>query len=69
VSLWAATVVAEAALYYLFLSRPYFQRLFSPFALLVVLLALVATWRMVKPRGQDDRRQRERRHEHRREGE
>jgi hypothetical protein len=69
VSLWAATVVAEAMLYYVFLSRPYFRMVFSPFAVVVLIVAVVATWRMVRPRGQEDRRHGDRRHEHRRAGE
>ena len=69
VSVWAATVVAEATLYYFFLSRPYFRKVFAPLALVVALVALVATWRMVRPRGDEDRRHGDRRQEHRRAGE
>ena len=69
VGLWAATVVAESMLYYFFLSRPYFRKVFSPIALVLVLVALVATWRLLKARGEEDRRQGDRRHEERRVGE
>jgi hypothetical protein len=67
--MWAAAFVAETMLYYFFLSRPYFRRFFSPFAVVVFVAALVATWRVVRPRGRDDRRHADRRHEHRRAGE
>jgi hypothetical protein len=69
VSVWATAVVAEALLYYVFLSRPYFRRFFSPFAVAVAVATLVATWRLVRPRGDEDRRHGDRRHEHRRAGE
>ena len=69
VSVWAAAIVAEAMLYYVFLSRPYFTKVFSPFAIAVLVAALIATWRVVKPRAHEDRRHGERRHEHRRAGE
>jgi hypothetical protein len=68
-SVWAAALVAEAALYYFFLSRPYFRRFFSPFAVAVAIAAVAATWRIARPRGEHDRRHGDRRHEHRRAGE
>ena len=68
-SVWAAALIAEAALYYVFLSRPYFRKVFSPFAIALFIAALIATWRLLKPRAEEDRRQGERRHEHRRAGE
>ena len=69
VSVWAAVIVAEAVLYYVFLSRPYFRRVFSPFAIALFVAGVIATWRLLKPRSHEDRRHGDRRHEHRRAGE
>lgn len=60
-SLWAATAAAEGVLYYFFLSRPYFRTFLMPFAVAVLVGALVGTWRLVRPRSGEDRRVRERR--------
>jgi hypothetical protein len=68
-SLWAATAGAELLLYYFFLRQPYFRTFFGPFALVVLMGAVVGTWRLVKPRAEEDRRPGDRRHEHRRAGE
>ena len=67
-SLWAMTAVAEAVLYYFFLSRPYFRDFFMPFAAAVLVSALVGTWRLLRPRHQRDRRRQERRAQSRRAG-
>jgi small-conductance mechanosensitive channel len=68
-SVWAAAIVAEVLLYYMFLSRPYFTRFFTPFAVALFAAAVITTWRIVRPRSHEDRRHGERRHEHRRAGE
>ena len=65
-SLWAATALVEAALYYFLLRHPFMRDFFAPFAGAVVVAALAATWRMVRPREGGDRRGNDRRvHERR----
>jgi hypothetical protein len=68
-SLWALTAVAEGVMYYFFLSRPYFRDFFMPFALVLLVAAGVATWRLVRLRTGGDRRHGERRVHERRVGE
>jgi CBS-domain-containing membrane protein len=60
-SLWAGTAVAQALMYYFFLSRPYFRAFFAPFAAAVLVIAVFATAQMVRPRRDGDRRAHERR--------
>jgi hypothetical protein len=67
--LWAVTAGAELLLYYFVLSQPYFRTFFGPFAVVVLVAAVVGTWRLVRPRAAEDRRHGDRRHEHRRTGE
>jgi hypothetical protein len=65
-SLWAAAVLAEGLLSYFFLSRPYFSTFFMPFAIVVLVGAVVGTWRILRPRGEMDRRVGDRRAHRRR---
>ena len=67
-SLWAAASLAEGALYYFVLSRPYFRTFFMPFAVAVLVAAFAGTWRLLRPRSKEDRRTHDRR-EHRRRAE
>jgi hypothetical protein len=69
ITIWVAAIVAEAILYYFFLSQPYFRRFFTPFAVVVLVAVIVGTWRVARPRTGENRRQGDRRHAHRRAGE
>jgi membrane protein implicated in regulation of membrane protease activity len=60
-SLWAGAAAAEAILFYVFLSRPYFRTFFAPFAVGVLVAAAVGTRSVLRLRRRDDRRARERR--------
>jgi hypothetical protein len=53
--------MAEAVLYYFFLSQPYFRGFVLPFAVAIALVAVGGTWRLLRGRRQPDRRARERR--------
>jgi hypothetical protein len=61
VSVWCVAAVAEATLYYFFLSRPYFRTFFLPFAMGVLCAAGLETWRVVRGRRGVERRESERR--------
>jgi hypothetical protein len=63
---WLLTAAAEGVLYYFFLSRPYFRAFAVPFAIAVLVASALETWRVVRGRRRDDRRERERRAQHRR---
>jgi predicted ABC-type sugar transport system permease subunit len=67
--LWVGTAVAELVLYYLFLGQPYFRAIGVPFAVVVLVAAVVGTWRLLRPRTHADRRHADRRTDHRRAGE
>jgi hypothetical protein len=60
-SVWAGAAAVEAILYYFFLSRPYFRGFFLPFAIAIAVVAVAATWRLLRGRRHPDRRSRERR--------
>jgi hypothetical protein len=65
-TVWATAALAEAALYYFFLSQPYFRTFFMPLAISVLAATALETWRVLRGRRRVDRRERERRTEQRR---
>jgi len=67
-AVWACAALAEAVLYYFFLSRPYFREFVAPFAVALLVAAALGTWQLLRPRGGEDRRHGERRAEERRAG-
>lgn len=60
-----AAAIVEALLYRFFLESSYYHEMFVPVAALVVLMALAALWRALRPRD-GDRRDHDRRHTDRR---
>jgi len=68
-SLWLGTAVVEGVMYYFLLSQPFMRDFFAPFAVAVLVAAVVGTWRLVRPRAGRDRRVQDRRAHERRAGE
>jgi hypothetical protein len=65
---WLATLTVEGAMLSFARSRPLWADLLRPFMLLALVPAVVATWRLLRPRSGRDRREAERRAAARREG-
>ena len=68
-ALWGGAAAGEVLLYYFFLSRPYFRGFFTPFAIALLVGALIATWPVLRGRHRADRRSHDRRAGARRVGE
>jgi hypothetical protein len=60
-AVWGAVVLVEMALYYFFLSQPYFRGFFLPFAIAVLLASALDTWRVLRGRRHIERRDHDRR--------
>jgi hypothetical protein len=59
--LWVATLTVEGAMLWFVRSRPLWLDLLRPFMILVLVPAVIATWRLLRPRSGRDRREAERR--------
>jgi len=64
--IWTIAVVVAGLIFWFELTAPYFHELMAPFYVIILMIAVFATWRWLRARSAKDRRMRDRRHAARR---
>ncbi len=59
--IWTIAVVIAGLIFWFELTAPYFHELMAPFYVIILMIAVFATWRWLRARSAKDRRGRDRR--------